>query len=197
MIGDTWSKQRFYWSGEYWNLWSDWIWRRLPGTTSSWIQKPLTIFLSLYCAAKAQQVGCIAYMIVSFLVIIMLQLINVHGFWYLYTECERSLGDIVFVVDVNPNKDLPAYEVRDQFKQKMKFIADVVGSLKYGVESVRVAVCFLSYTQVKQKSFKTWANFFFQITDQNDWSGSLITNFNVLGIFLKLTQITNCQSDHL
>lgn len=69
-----------------------------------------------------------------------------------FLDCKRSVGDVAFVVDVNPNKNLPSYEVKEQFQRKMKFVADVVGSLKYGADSVRVAVSFLSYTQVTAQS---------------------------------------------
>jgi len=54
----------------------------------------------------------------------------------------------VFIIDVNPIEALPIWEVRKQFRIKMKFITDVIGSLKYGDEDVRVAIDFLSYTQV-------------------------------------------------
>ena len=60
----------------------------------------------------------------------------------------RSKGDVVFVVDINPNESHSPEQVSYQFRLKMKFIADIVNSLVYGGENVRIGLSFLSHTRV-------------------------------------------------
>lgn len=65
-----------------------------------------------------------------------------------HADCRRSKGDVVFVVDINPIEHMPQSDVSNQFRLKMKFIADIVNSVQYGGDSVRVGLTFLSYTRV-------------------------------------------------
>lgn len=71
----------------------------------------------------------------------------------LFTECGGGVGDLIFVIDVSPKEKVQNSVVTEHFRQKMKFIADIVTSLKYGMTAVRIAVCFLSYTQVRVFDF--------------------------------------------
>lgn len=63
-------------------------------------------------------------------------------------ECSSSVGDLMVIIDVNPNEAIPIWKVTQQFRYKMKFLADIVSYLNYGTDTVHIGVAFLSYTNV-------------------------------------------------